>query len=103
MRDNSAILSTAIISTDTTNHDSVRSGTSTTVRAACLDWELQVWSRAAELETFIVLVLMRVAVSSDCLPVGVIVESGCCGVVDGFLGVISAWECQSGSELGCET
>jgi hypothetical protein len=87
MRDHSTILRTAIVRTDTPNHNSISTRTPTTINTIRQDRELEVRSRAEEGKAFVVVVLMWVLVSTDCLARSVVGK--CCGgsIIDILLAV----------------
>ena len=91
MRNNSTILRTTIIRTNTPNHNSIRSRTASRIRASTQDRKLQVRGWARECKALVVFVLVRIVVIAYGLAFGVVGE--CCGggVVDVGLAVICSW------------
>ena len=91
MRNNSTIFRTALIRTNASNHNSISSWTSTTIRSTCQDRKLEVRSRADKWKAFVVIVLVRVAISTNCLPRCIVGKCCCSCIVDILLTVFGPW------------
>lgn len=100
MRNNSTILRTTIIRTNTPNHNSIRSWASSRIRASTQDRKLQIWSWARECKALVVFVSVRIGVIAYGLAFGVVGE--CCGggVVDVGLAVVGSWILLDGGVIG---
>jgi hypothetical protein len=87
MRNHSTILRSRLIATNAPNHHPIRARAASRIRAARLDGELQVWSRAGEGEALVIFVLVGVAVFTDGFAGGIVGECCCGGVVDVYLAI----------------
>lgn len=91
--DDGAVLGATVTAADGSDHDTISSGAATAVGAAGLDGELKVGSRAAEGESLIVVVLVGIAIITNGLALGVVVQGSGGGIVDVALGIGSSWRC----------
>jgi len=92
MRNNSTILRTAIIRTNTPNHNSIRSWTTSRIRASTQNRKLKVRSWAGKCEALVIFILVRISIVAYGFAFSVVGE--CCGggVVDVGLAVVCSWE-----------
>jgi len=92
MRNNRTVLCATLIRTDTPNNNSISSRTPTTVHSAGQDRKLEEGSRAGKRKAFVVVVLMWIAVPTNCLARRVVWECSCGRIVDILLAVGGSWD-----------
>jgi hypothetical protein len=85
--DDGAVLGAAVTAADGSDHDTISSGAATAVGAAGLDGELKVRCGAAEGEALIVVILVGIAIITNGLALGVVVQGSGGSIVDVGLGI----------------